>query len=165
MHKTARAVSLWLGNLADTLDVCATEKDLCSLEKLINRTLMKFSNRKLRVLTLAKNNAIYFGQAGSQQAGKQLYKKTLGVLVGDKSHQYIVLKYTKLHLNIKIWFFVCFSMRVVKHWKRLPWKTVGSPSLEVIKTQLNMALSSRWSCLISGLDSNAYQPLWSYDSM
>lgn len=34
-----------------------------------------------------------------------------------------------------------FAKMVIKHWKRLPWEVEGSPSLEVFKKCLDMALS------------------------
>jgi len=35
---------------------------------------------------------------------------------------------------------------IVKHWHRLPRKAMGSPSLEIVKTRLNRALSTQSSC-------------------
>ncbi|KFQ66159.1 hypothetical protein N335_04320, partial [Phaethon lepturus] len=34
-----------------------------------------------------------------------------------------------------------FTMRVVKHWHRLPREVVGAPSLETFKVWLDMALN------------------------
>ncbi|KFQ05872.1 hypothetical protein N330_10053, partial [Leptosomus discolor] len=35
-----------------------------------------------------------------------------------------------------------FTLRVVRHWKRLPKEVVDAPSLEVFKTRLDGALSN-----------------------
>ena len=39
-----------------------------------------------------------------------------------------------------------FTIRVVRHWSRLPREVVGVPSLEALKVRLDGALSTWWSC-------------------
>jgi len=49
------------------------------------------------------------------------------------------LKADKFRLDIRKKF---FTMRVVKHWHRLPREAVAAPSVEVFKARLDAALSS-----------------------
>ncbi|KFV80737.1 hypothetical protein N308_09519, partial [Struthio camelus australis] len=49
------------------------------------------------------------------------------------------LKYKKLCLNIRK---NLFTLRVVKHWDRLPREAVESPSLEILKAQLDRVLGN-----------------------
>jgi len=49
------------------------------------------------------------------------------------------LKEGRFRLDIRKHF---FTMRVVKHWHRLPREAVAAPSLEVFKAKLNGALSN-----------------------
>ncbi|KFR00457.1 hypothetical protein N306_00167, partial [Opisthocomus hoazin] len=49
------------------------------------------------------------------------------------------LKEGRFRLDIRKKF---FTMRVVKHWYRLPREAVDAPSLEVFKARLDEALSS-----------------------
>jgi len=49
------------------------------------------------------------------------------------------LKEGRIRLNIRKKF---FTMRVVKHWNRLPRETVAAPSQAVLKARLDEALSS-----------------------
>ena len=39
-----------------------------------------------------------------------------------------------------------FTVRVVKHWHRLPRDVVDAPSLEALAVRLDGALSTQWSC-------------------
>ena len=49
------------------------------------------------------------------------------------------LKEGRLRLDIRKKF---FSVRVVRHWNRLPRKVVDAPSLEMFKTRLDEALGN-----------------------
>ncbi|KFV85578.1 hypothetical protein N308_05601, partial [Struthio camelus australis] len=49
------------------------------------------------------------------------------------------LEHRKFHLNMRRNF---FTVRVTKHWKRLPREAVESPSLETFKTRLDMILGN-----------------------
>ncbi|KFW12240.1 hypothetical protein N327_13257, partial [Fulmarus glacialis] len=49
------------------------------------------------------------------------------------------LKEGRFRLNIRKKF---FTMRVVRHWNRLPREAVDAPSLEVFKARLDGALSN-----------------------
>lgn len=49
------------------------------------------------------------------------------------------LKEGRLRLGIRMKF---FTLRVVRHWNRLPREAVDAPSLEVSKTRLDGALSN-----------------------
>jgi len=48
------------------------------------------------------------------------------------------LKHRKFHLNMR----KNFTLRVTKHWNRLPRDIVDSPSLEIFKTWLDEVLCS-----------------------
>ena len=47
------------------------------------------------------------------------------------------LKHRKFHLNMRKNF---FPLRVTEHWNRLPGEVVESPSLEILKTHMDMVL-------------------------
>ncbi|KFM10982.1 hypothetical protein AS27_11597, partial [Aptenodytes forsteri] len=49
------------------------------------------------------------------------------------------LKEGRFRLDIRKTF---FTLRVVRHWNRLPTEAVDDPSLEVFKTRLDRALSN-----------------------
>jgi len=49
------------------------------------------------------------------------------------------LKWKKFHLNLGI---NVFAVRVIKHWKQFPREAVDSPSMEIFRTGVDMALGS-----------------------
>jgi len=51
-----------------------------------------------------------------------------------------------------------FTMRVVKHWNRLPREAVAAPSLEVFKARLDRALSNMVWWKVSLLMAGALDP-------
>ena len=50
------------------------------------------------------------------------------------------MKHGRFPLNIRKHF---FTVRVTKHWHRLPRKVVVSPSLEILKKHLDMVMSNQ----------------------
>jgi len=58
------------------------------------------------------------------------------------------LKPRRFPLNIRKCF---FTVKVTEHWHRLPREVVEFPSLEVLKSHLDMEAGSRWPCLSSGV--------------
>lgn len=68
---------------------------------------------------------------GSKQDGARLFS----VLCGEmRRSNGLKLKYRKFPLNVS----TLFPLSVTEHWNKVVW----FPSLELIKTQLDMALSS-----------------------
>ncbi|KFP33232.1 hypothetical protein N325_12537, partial [Colius striatus] len=49
------------------------------------------------------------------------------------------LKEGRFRLDVKKWL---FTVKVVRHWNRLPREAVGAPSLEMLKARLDGALSN-----------------------
>ena len=74
----------------------------------------------------------------------------------------------KFHVNMRKSF---FSMRVTKHWNRLPREVVGPPSLKVFETNLDAFLCDLplGTCFSRGLDlmisRGLFQPLQFCDSV
>lgn len=67
--------------------------------------------------------------------GAKLFSEVSGYRVRGNGHQ---LVHGEFWLDVRN---KCFTMRVAKHWKRLPRDTLGSPPLEVFKTGGDTALS------------------------
>ncbi|KAK4829209.1 hypothetical protein QYF61_002474 [Mycteria americana] len=80
---------------------------------------------------------------GNEGEGTRLFPVVSSDRIGGNGHK---LKYRKFLLNTSKHL---FTVRVVKHWHRLPREVVESPSLEMFKSRLDMALGncSGWPCL------------------
>lgn len=63
---------------------------------------------------------------GSSEEGTRLFSVVHREVINGQWHK---LKYRKIHLNIKK---IKFTVKVIKHWYRLPREVVESPSLEVL---------------------------------
>lgn len=105
-------------------------KMLKGLEPLLNgerpRELGWFSleSRRLRVMSSVCMN--------NQWGGARLFS----VVLSNRTRGHgPVLKYRKIHLN-------SFTVRVIKHWNRLSSEAVESPSLEKVKTCLDIILGN-----------------------
>ncbi|KAJ7422968.1 transcriptional regulating factor 1 [Pitangus sulphuratus] len=74
-----------LGGVSDMPDACAAiQPDLDRLENWVERTLMKFSDGKCRVLHLGRNNPMYWYQVGASLMERSSVEKDLGIMVGSK---------------------------------------------------------------------------------
>jgi len=67
---------------------------------------------------------------------ERLFTRACGDRTGGNSFK---LKASRLRLDIRKKF---FTVRVARHWKRLPREVMGAPSLNVFKVRLDKALSS-----------------------
>ncbi|KAK4830127.1 LOW QUALITY PROTEIN: hypothetical protein QYF61_008554 [Mycteria americana] len=99
------------------------------------RQLGLFSLEKIR-LRGDFSNVYKYLRGGCKEDGARLFSidRTRGH--GDK------LKSRRLLLNIRKHF---FTVRVTKHWHRLPREVLESPSLEIFKSLMDMVLSN-WLC-------------------
>jgi len=81
-------------------------------------------------------NACKYLKGGCQEDGARLFSVVPSGRTRGNGHK---LKQREFHLNTKK---NLFSLRVIKYWNRLPRGAVDSPSLEIFKTYLDVALCS-----------------------
>ena len=80
--------------------------------------------------------AFQFLKVTYKKAGEGLFTKACSDRTRSNSFK---PKEDRFRLNIRKKF---FSVRVVRHWNRLPREAVAAPSLEVLKARLDGALSN-----------------------
>ncbi|KAK4830060.1 hypothetical protein QYF61_008398 [Mycteria americana] len=138
-----------LRGVADTAEGhAAIQRDLDRLEKWSNRNLMNFNKEKFKVLHQGRNNSRHQYMLGATQLKSSLAENDSGVLVDTKLNRSFhdrtrgnghKLKQKTFPLNIRKHF---FTVRVTKHWHKLPRKVVQSPSLEIFRSRLDTVLGN-----------------------
>ncbi|KAK4829753.1 hypothetical protein QYF61_006477 [Mycteria americana] len=115
------------------LPLCSGLEHLCYEERLRELGLFSLEKRRLRGDLIA---AFHYLKWSYRKGGDRLFSRACcNRTMGDG----FKLKEGRFRLDRRKKF---FTMRVVKHWHRLPREVVDAPSLETFKARLDGALSN-----------------------